>query len=321
MSVSVEEKSRRRRILYSSLDKGTPAEVVQLAIDLLDNEFGAQSDMKYSALIKRLQEISNHDAFRSANLLGRIMMVRNKPVEVIGPDPSDQNAGSNSGSAAPKTQPQVVLKGRDLVFNTLLKNITAAVAKQKQGSEESYRENFVKNALHLDLGRNCATKLVSWAKSNAEMSSIVGSDKDLQKIVNTAFVWLCQKFGPVAADKILLHAVSQTEQLPEAFDDSLHTRRQHLWTFTRVEGIEPTNNPAERALRPAVIYRKLSFGTQSESGSRYLERILTVSEACRPQGRNAYQFLIEAMEASFASLPAPSLVPKQDDSQNETIAA
>ena len=179
----------------------------------------------------------------------------------------------------------------------------------------------MKNALNLDLGRNCATKLVSWAKSNAEMSSIVGSDKDLQKIVNTAFVWLCQKFGPVAADKILLHAVSQTEQLPEAFDDSLHTRRQHLWTFTRVEGIEPTNNPAERALRPAVIYRKLSFGTQSESGSRYLERILTVSEACRPQGRNAYQFLIEAMEASFASLPAPSLVPKQDDSQNETIAA
>ena len=70
-----------------------------------------------------------------------------------------------------------------------------------------------------------------------------------------------------------------------------------------------------------MIYRKLSFGTQSESGSRYLERILTVSETCRQQGRNAYQFLIEAMEASFASLPAPSLVPKQDDSQNETIAA
>ena len=65
------------------------------------------------------------------------------------------------------------------------------------------------------------------------------------------------------------------------FCDELYDRREHLWTFTKVQGIEPTNNTAERALRPAVIYRKLSFGTQSAKGSRYLERILTVSETCR----------------------------------------
>lgn len=218
MRVSKTEKSLRRRILYRSLDKGTPAEVIQLAIDLLDNEFGSQSDMRYAALIKRLQEVSDHDAFRSANLLGRIMMVRNKPVEQIGPDPSDPQNGSNVGSAS--TQRQAQLKGRDLVFNTLLQHITAAVAKQKPGSEESYREHFVKNALNLDLGRDCATKLVSWAKSDASMSSIAGTDKDLQKIINTAFVWMCEKFGPVFADKMLLQAVTLTEQLPEAFEDS-----------------------------------------------------------------------------------------------------
>ena len=93
------------------------------------------------------------------------------------------------------------------------------------------------------------------------------------------------------------------------FCDELYPRREHLWTFTRVKGIEPTNNTAERALRPAVIYRKLSFGTQSASGSRYLERLLTVSETCRLQGRNAYQYLIEAMEAKFAGDSAPSLLP------------
>ena len=60
----------------------------------------------------------------------------------------------------------------------------------------------------------------------------------------------------------------------------LYSRRYWLWTFTKVKGIEPTNNTAERALRPAVIYRKLSFGTQSASGSRFIERILTVSETC-----------------------------------------
>jgi transposase len=93
------------------------------------------------------------------------------------------------------------------------------------------------------------------------------------------------------------------------FCGELYDRREHLWTFTRVEGIEPTNNTAERALRPAVIYRKLSFGTQSASGSRYLERLLTVSETCRLQNRNAYQFLIAAMESKFAGTAAPSLLP------------
>ncbi|MBC8290500.1 MAG: IS66 family transposase [Planctomycetes bacterium] len=93
------------------------------------------------------------------------------------------------------------------------------------------------------------------------------------------------------------------------FCNELYPGREHLWTFTRVEGIEPTNNTAERALRPAVIYRKLSFGTQSASGSRFLERLLTVSETCRLQNRNAYQYLIEAMQAQFAGHPAPSLLP------------
>jgi len=93
------------------------------------------------------------------------------------------------------------------------------------------------------------------------------------------------------------------------FCNELLRHRDWLWTFSVVCGIEPTNNEAERALRPAVIYRKLSFGTQSSSGSRYLERILTVSETCHRQGRSAYDFLVEAMEAKFANLPAPSLLP------------
>lgn len=103
------------------------------------------------------------------------------------------------------------------------------------------------------------------------------------------------------------------------FCDELYDRREHLWTFTREPGIEPTNNTAERVLRPAVIYRKLSFGTQSVAGSRYLERLLSVSETCRLQNRNAYQYLIEAMEATFAGKAAPSLLPKSD--QPSAIAA
>ena len=64
-----------------------------------------------------------------------------------------------------------------------------------------------------------------------------------------------------------------------------------LWTFSQVEGIEPTNNQAERALRRAVIWRRKSFGTQSETGSRFVERILTVVTTLRQQGRSVFEYL------------------------------
>jgi transposase len=87
----------------------------------------------------------------------------------------------------------------------------------------------------------------------------------------------------------------------------LYSHREWLWTFAENQGIEPTNNAAERALRPAVIYRKLSFGTQSEAGSRFIERMLTVSETCRLQNRSVFKWLTAAVEASLQNQPAPTL--------------
>ncbi len=121
--------------------------------------------------------------------------------------------------------------------------------------------------------------------------------------------------------------------------------RPALWTFVRVEGVEPTNNAAERAclragdsthrqaLRPAVLWRKGSFGSGSERGSRFVERMLTparrsamaregtVAATCRQQGRNVLDYLVAACEAHLSAVPgtaqagargesAPSLVPQ-----------
>jgi transposase len=83
----------------------------------------------------------------------------------------------------------------------------------------------------------------------------------------------------------------------------------HLWTFVRVEGIEPTNNGAERALRHGVIYRKLSGGTDSESGSRSVERILSVVATCRQQDINVLDYLTRCYQAHLDRQPAPSLLP------------
>lgn len=89
----------------------------------------------------------------------------------------------------------------------------------------------------------------------------------------------------------------------------------HLWTFVRVEGIEPTNNDAERALRHGVIYRKLSGGTDSESGSRFVERMLTVVATCRQQEINVLDYLTRCYRAHLHGRPAPSLLPSEPVSQ------
>jgi transposase len=89
----------------------------------------------------------------------------------------------------------------------------------------------------------------------------------------------------------------------------LLAREAALWTFVRVEGIEPTNNAAERSLRGAVLWRKVSFGTQSARGSRFVASMLTVLLSCQQQKRNALLYLTACCRAFYANRPVPSLVP------------
>jgi transposase len=90
--------------------------------------------------------------------------------------------------------------------------------------------------------------------------------------------------------------------------DALWRDRANLWTFVDAEGVEPTNNESERALRHAVIWRKLSFGTQSASGSRFVETILTVIETCRQQQRNAFDHIVQAVQAQLNCEKQPPLL-------------
>ncbi len=81
-----------------------------------------------------------------------------------------------------------------------------------------------------------------------------------------------------------------------------------LWTFARVEGIEPTNNHAERMLRPAVMWRKQSQGSHSLAGCRFVERILTAVQTVRLQGRSVMDYLHQAVHAWRHGLPPPPLL-------------
>jgi hypothetical protein len=81
--------------------------------------------------------------------------------------------------------------------------------------------------------------------------------------------------------------------------------------FVHHEGVSPTNNAAEQALRKAVIFRKLSFGTEKNTGSKNLSVILSVMETCRRLNRSRLDYIRESIHAAFTNKPAPKLLPAE----------
>ena len=91
------------------------------------------------------------------------------------------------------------------------------------------------------------------------------------------------------------------------FAKNLLKRWPALWTFAVLDGVEPTNNRAERGLRSAVIYRKLSLGSQSDQGERSIERLLSASLTCRLQRRSLFAYLSQVITAHARGDPIPNL--------------
>jgi transposase len=125
--------------------------------------------------------------------------------------------------------------------------------------------------------------------------------------------WLSDQLAPLRAQiRALLEQCAAGRHTRTAnFAAGLLDEYDALWTFCDVPdlAISPTNNAAERAVRHAVLMRRLQGGTQSERGSRWIERIQSVRETCRLQHRSPLAYLIDAATAAHHRLPAPSLVP------------
>jgi transposase len=113
-----------------------------------------------------------------------------------------------------------------------------------------------------------------------------------------------------AVERLLLRGLRCRHQQTSGLCQELLHHRQRLWTFLNHPGVEPTNNASERALRHAVIWRKLSFGTQSAAGSRFVETLLSVIETCRQQQRDVFAFVTTTLERHLTHRKAPSLLPR-----------
>lgn len=122
--------------------------------------------------------------------------------------------------------------------------------------------------------------------------------------------------GRLAAPKksfkgIVRRGLTCREQKARAVFRELDRFWDALWTFARYEGVEPTNNSGERSLRRAVLWRKRSFGCQSERGARFVERILTVTQSLRLQDRPVLDFIEQAIRAHQTGDASPSLIPNR----------
>jgi transposase len=108
--------------------------------------------------------------------------------------------------------------------------------------------------------------------------------------------------------ELLEQGVTLDQKGVSKFCQNLLDLEPALWNFASYEGIEPNNNHAERVIRPAVLWRKRSFGADSDRGCRYVERILTAAQSCRLQNRRIYDFLLESITAHRTGSLLPSLV-------------
>lgn len=142
--------------------------------------------------------------------------------------------------------------------------------------------------------------LALWARTRADPTQRTTFDTELPLIQDRIRHWL--SLGAACSESQTVRTCANLLALEPA-----------LWTFATVEGVEPTNNAAERALRHPVIWRRLSFGTHSAHGSLFVERILTTVESCRLQHRDCLAFLREAIIAHRSGRPAPSLLPDNCD--------
>jgi transposase len=116
----------------------------------------------------------------------------------------------------------------------------------------------------------------------------------------------------VTIRKLLIEGTVLSDEKSAGMCEQILKVESALYTFARVEGVEPTNNRAETSLRHSVIWRKTSFGTHSRAGSDFVERILTVVGTLRIQGRNVLEYLTEACRAALNGDSAPSLVSPSD---------
>ncbi|MHC1742930.1 MAG: IS66 family transposase [Syntrophobacteraceae bacterium] len=211
-----------------------------------------------------------------------------------------------------------ISRGAKVLRSVLGEAFGGVISSDDQSAYSSYHKNGVRQLCWAHLIR----KLKGLKDSRSSPEAYVFSKNMLKKVGHIFSCWHAFREGFIDRQE-LLNATALMRARMKRYctaylnspDPELRTRAKrtldnwpHLFTFLTHEGVEPTNNRAERAVRPAVQWRKLCFGNQSEDGERFTERILTVTRTCQLQEKNPFHFLSELMAAAFNRSPRPGLL-------------
>jgi transposase len=164
-------------------------------------------------------------------------------------------------------------------------------------------------------------EFVAWSERTGETArvglALVAVEKQLfglwYRVRDGALAWADFQVAMLPlmarARTLLQGGVAGADATAQGTCRNLLQRGAALWTVVWEPGVEPTNNSAERPLRRAVLWRRRSFGTQSEAGSQFVERILTAVTTLRQQRRDVLDYLAAACTAAICKVPPPSLLP------------
>jgi transposase len=126
------------------------------------------------------------------------------------------------------------------------------------------------------------------------------------------------KFTKKSIEDLLLEGTKSSNKLTQGSCRKILKQKLALWTFIDVEGLEPTNNIAERTIRAYVLWRKMSFGSQSERGNRFIERMMTVRASCKQQERTISDFIKRSIRSYYGAGETPSLLPSEKSSNTKS---
>lgn len=225
MPVNEHERSARRRLVFTAMNGNATPNAIESALETLDSEFGDVEEIRFNRFVRRLQETLDSTEANLNAVLGQIMTLRQKSPEELGPDPRGgsriQASDSTLRQAKPQAQNAVKREGLHHVFATMVESFVSHLQNLGNGSDRHLLEALLQSPEVERLSPRVANAIQHWAQSPGTGTlNIQGTIDEYRTVIHAIYLWLCQKLGPVDADRLLSNVVRAAETLPEAVTNS-----------------------------------------------------------------------------------------------------
>lgn len=233
MPVDDNERSMRRRVVFHAMNGNATPKAIQYAINMLETDFANDEKLRYNELIQRMQADLDSAEANLGKVLGKIMSIRSLPADQIGPDPL--GGASETGSSAERQAPTAPVDeipsveskhrpkrtGAHHVFSTVIEMVVSHLQHRGDDSHLQLIDAILSSRDIQKSGSRLVEPFQNFRSSPQSGNLLInGTQDEYRMIVHRAYVWLCEKLGPVDADRTLNAAIRSADSLPEAVNHS-----------------------------------------------------------------------------------------------------